>query len=838
MGQVPAISSFSPASGSVGTAVTIFGTNFNPVATNNVVWFGSVRANVNTAATNRLTVAMPDGAIYAPLTVANNGLIAAANNSFDPSYTGSGSFSTLSLLTQVSLATGTSPIDVKIADMDGDGKPDLIVGNWGDSTISIYRNISTNGTLVAGSFADPVVFDTGDQPYHIAVADIDGDGKPDIITPNSSDGTITIFRNLGTPGSFTTNSLAAGVDFTTGGAPFQIAVGDLNGDGKPEIVVADSSGPNFFLFGNTITNGLIDTNSFAAPVAIAAGTTGNASVVSVAIGDLDGDGVPDLAVAVDNQNIVTIFRNSTAPGSTNFTFDPKVDFTTGNHPFGGVCLGDLDGDGKLDVVTANYTGSSLSVLHNISNTPGAWTTNSLSAKFDLAIGGLGQTFIMADMDGDGKPDLVSVSQNSTAEVFRNIGTNGVLVAGSFAAKVNFAAQSGSAGVAVGDLDGDGRADMVVANTSVNQLSLYRNNNSPAPVISFQPQNQSVLVGANPAFTVTVVSPVSVTYHWYFSNLSGAISGATSASLTLTNVQASQSGSYFVVVSNIYGSVTSTNAILTVHVPPFITLQPKSQTNNAGDTVIFTTSSGGDVPLGYQWQFGGANISGATASALTLTGVQATNAGSYQVVATNLYGLATSSNAVLTVYFAPSIITQPGNQTTTIGGSATFTAGAAGNPLNYQWYFSPATVLAGATNATLSLTGVRTNQAGGYFVVASNALGTATSANGILTVNNCLSDDPSLISWWRAENTPLDDLNRNNGALGGDATYRVGQVGQAFSFDGSGDVINVGGGSTLQLQNFTIEGWVKRDSLTQASTTSGGGIFFGWGTGGVRFWITG
>ena len=136
------------------------------------------------------------------------------------------------------------------------------------------------------------------------------------------------------------------------------------------------------------------------------------------------------------------------------------------------------------------------------------------------------------------------------------------------------------------------------------------------------------------------------YQWIFNNTN--LIGATNAILSLTSVQTNDAGAYAVVVTNIAGSVTSSNATLTVNVPASITTQPVSQTVIAGQNVSFTVVPSGTAPFGYQWTFNNTNLDGATNAALSLTSVSTNNAGIYAVVVTNVAGLVVSSNATLTV----------------------------------------------------------------------------------------------------------------------------------------------------------------------------------------------
>jgi len=247
----------------------------------------------------------------------------------------------------------------------------------------------------------------------------------------------------------------------------------------------------------------------------------------------------------------------------------------------------------------------------------------------------------------------------------------------------------------------------------------------------QPQPQTVIQGSNATFSVTATGDPTLTYQWLFNG--AVIAGATNNPLTLAGVLTNQAGNYSVVVSNPYGAITSSNALLTVRVPPFIIAQPASQTVVAGLTVSFTVLAGGDPTLAYQWRLNGNAIAGATGTSLSLTNVQTSQAGDYSVVVTNPYGTATSSNATLVVKTAPFVATQPQSLTVLKGTNAAFSVTAGGDgPFTYQWRFG-GTNLAGATNNPLTLTAVQTNQAGLYSVVITSDYGTITSSNATLTV---------------------------------------------------------------------------------------------------------
>ena len=167
-----------------------------------------------------------------------------------------------------------------------------------------------------------------------------------------------------------------------------------------------------------------------------------------------------------------------------------------------------------------------------------------------------------------------------------------------------------------------------------------------PSITGVPQDQTVNQGGSATFTVSATSSPAPTYQWRFNGTN--ISGATDSSYTKLNAQPADAGPYSVMVSNVAGFTNSPSANLTVNVPPSITAQPTNVSVRVGNNATFTVSATGTPPPGYQWQFNGSDISGATASSYTRLNAQTNDAGNYSVIVSNVAGPITSSNAVLTV----------------------------------------------------------------------------------------------------------------------------------------------------------------------------------------------
>ncbi len=200
-------------------------------------------------------------------------------------------------------------------------------------------------------------FTTGTNPMSVAIDDFNGDGKPDLAFTNQGSLSVSVLLNTTAPGAATPSFLSR-VDFTTGTAPISVAVDDLNGDGKPDLAVANVAPGTVSVLLNTTAPGPATAfPTFRSRVDFETGT----SPVSVAIDDLNGDGTPDLAIANIGSNTVSVLLNSAAPGAATPTFQGRVDFTTATAPHG-VATGDLNGDSKPDLALANFSSNSVSIL--------------------------------------------------------------------------------------------------------------------------------------------------------------------------------------------------------------------------------------------------------------------------------------------------------------------------------------------------------------------------------------------------------------------------------------------------------------------------------------------
>ena len=260
----------------------------------------------------------------------------------------------------------------------------------------------------------------------------------------------------------------------------------------------------------------------------------------------------------------------------------------------------------------------------------------------------------------------------------------------------------------------------------------------APAITTQPAAQTVTAGQTASFSVTATGTAPLSYQWKKNGTN--ISGATTSSYTTpATTSADNAAVYTVTVSNSAGSVSSSNATLTVNVGPAISIQPASQTVTEGQTVSFGVVATGTAPLTYQWSKNGINISGATSSMYTTPATVVADSGAvFTVLVSNSVSSVTSSSATLTVNpatYAPAITTQPVAQTVTAGQTATFSVTATGTaPLSYQWTKN-GTNISGATASSYTTPATVDADSNAVFtVVISNSVGTVTSSSAMLTVN--------------------------------------------------------------------------------------------------------
>lgn len=378
--------------------------------------------------------------------------------------------------------TGSGPASVAIGDLNGDARPDLVVANQSSNTVSV---LLAGGA--PGAFLPKVDHPTGAQPASVAIGDLNGDGRPDLAVANHGIGANTVsvlLANPGLPGSF-----LAKTDHTTAAGPTGVAIGDLDEDGRPDLAVACADADAVsVLRGDPGSPG-----AFLAKTDLPAGNGAR----SVAIGDLDGDDNLDLAVANGESDKVSVLLATHAvPG----TFLPKTDHLAGPEPYS-VAIGDLDGDGRPDLAVANPPADTASVLLADPGTPGGFLPKSAQTTGDVPF-----AVAIGDLDLDGRPDLATA--NAAANSVSVLSADPADPDG-FAAKADRVVGTFPSAVAAGDLDGDAKPDLAVTLAGAAAVTVLRNA-TPSPATAVPSPAAltfgSVAVGsASPATRVTITN---------------------------------------------------------------------------------------------------------------------------------------------------------------------------------------------------------------------------------------------------------------------------------------------------------------------------------------------
>ena len=299
-----------------------------------------------------------------------------------------------------------------MADLNNDGRLDLAVSNGLSNSISVLLNTTTVGSSTV-SFGPRQDFAVGARPRSVVATDLNGDGRQDLIIANIDSDTVSVFFNLTSPGAAAV-SLVVRQDIVVADGPTALAVADFNGDGRPDLAVANANTNTASVLLNT-TNLGTTIASFAARQDLTVGP-GPRGIVAA---DVNADGRPDLVVSNSNSetgSTVSTLLNNTAAGAAAPAFAAKQDSTVGTGPIA-VATGDVNGDGRLDFVVAIFGSNNLSVMLN-QTSPGSATASYLISS---VAAGVNPIYVaVGDVNGDGREDITSANAGSdTASVFIN-----------------------------------------------------------------------------------------------------------------------------------------------------------------------------------------------------------------------------------------------------------------------------------------------------------------------------------------------------------------------------------------------------------------------------------
>ncbi len=360
-------------------------------------------------------------------------------------------------------------------DFNDDGKLDLVVANGNGFGAPLGTNVSILIGKGDGTFQAPVNYDTGAQPFSVTTADVNGDGKIDLIMATDAN-TAAVLIGKG-DGTFGRSS-----DYTAGAVPMSVATGDFNADGKLDVVSANRGDNTVSVF---LGKG---DGTFQTAASYAAGPVPRA----VAVADLNGDGKEDLVVA--DPSCAYIFPPcpttgfvSVLMGNGDGTFQLPVSYAVNGYPVS-VAAGDFNGDGKMDVAVAN------------GNVPGTVSVllgkgdGTFAPPVDFATAQNPQAVVLGDFNGDGYEDLAVASGGFSGVVSVLLGRGD----GTFLSHTDYPAQQDPISIAVGDFNKDGKVDLAVVNNSGAISILLGNGNGTF-------QNQTVYHSNTPSLSALAVS---------------------------------------------------------------------------------------------------------------------------------------------------------------------------------------------------------------------------------------------------------------------------------------------------------------------------------------------
>lgn len=459
----------------------------------------------------------------------------------------------------------SNPLGINSADFNGDGNLDIAVTNTSFTGIGAARAISILRGNSNGTFTAPTGIPTNNIAQSIVAADFNGDGKPDMATVSTTDNTLSVYINSTT--SPTNISFAGVVQYAagTGGGNRDLVAADFNGDNRPDIAVANTTGGNTLVF----INNPASPGTFLAPVAYATGTYPQ----SITYGDVDGDGKTDLVVGNTNSFTVSVLK-----GTGTGAFQPSVNYPVGDRVVS-VQLANLTADARPEIIALKsplYPSSLLAVL-----------TNSGTGTFGAAVNynaqyGTEARIVTADFNLDGKADLVTADGFSSVTAYQGNGSGGFISPQSFA----LGGTGDAYKIIVGDFNKDGRPDIATARRGGTTVTILLNT-SPVPA-------QTITTGTLSATGYCAGSAVVVPY-----TTTGTFNAGNVFRVQLSDA----SGSF--VSPTLLSTLTSTASSITAGIPAGVTnsslyrfrvIATNPAVNGAPNSANITISSSPVAPI--------------------------------------------------------------------------------------------------------------------------------------------------------------------------------------------------------------------------------------------------
>lgn len=660
--------------------VSIKGSGFGTVPAQLQVWFGGAQGSIVTASDQLIEVKMPAGAtldqVY--VTRTSNGLSAHSKPFMLYSFGGNSSIAASNFAAQVDFQGQSGLYDLCLCDLNTDGKVDVATANDNDNSIAFFQNGSTVGTFTFPKLATSIAA----RSLHATCGDLNGDGRPDLIISEGGEGpNLYVLRNNG---AYTFTLLTVTL---TGKKPKRAEIGDLDNDGKPEIVVTDQKSGTLIILKNQSTLAAI---SFAAPQFIT--VPGAATADGVDVGDLDGDKLPDVALSqfLTTSSNVFVLKNTSTPGSISFA--APLTLNIGNTVVA-VKFGDLDGDRKTDIAVTQLLGSCISVfLNQSSSTALQFSTPTVIPTEERPWG-----IDLGDLDGDGKVDVVTASiTKKSLTLLNNQSSPGTLTFVRTILPTTFINRH----VKIGDLDTDGKPDIAFTSIDDNnsspvvpasKVSVIRNRTCLKPVIS--PEGPLTICSGFPLQLQSSESG-GATYEWRRDGT--VVLSGTNPSLSVT-----LAGSYTVTVIAEGGTCSVLSDAVVVTVAAGALTGTAVPTNNGpvcvGDNLQLSVNDVGGTE--YRWS-GPDNFSATGLSPAPITSFSIEKSGRYELEVYVSGCLAQEASTVVDLVAIPtfSVSASAGNLFCN-GSTKTLSLSPVSAGFTYKWFENTLGELVGETSAT-------------------------------------------------------------------------------------------------------------------------------------------
>ncbi|HAA15553.1 MAG TPA: hypothetical protein DCE41_29150 [Cytophagales bacterium] len=517
-GQRPIISYIDKTTGSINEILTISGAGFSDDAEELAVYFGGAQAEIVFASPFLIEAKIPNNATWGPIQVVNleSGQSGISTQPFTLSF-GGDDFDPTFINSAVNFRSFSAIYDLCTCDFNSDGKLDVASSHQVSINIDVLIN---QGTLENIDF-ERQPLEAGATTTNITCGDLNNDGKPDIVAGRNGEPELFVFLNETPEGSFDVSFAPRILLSTSGQTPRRPLIKDLNQDGQPEIILTNETN-EIDIFQNLSSDGNFDIaetpSTLRTPIGPKAG---------LSIADFNQDGFPEIVVAGFVDDNIFIFNNISNPQSIRFA---PVQVITVPGKFSNVMAIDLDEDDYIDLAVTEVGDGELLVLRN---TGASEEDHEFESPLAINLSTFPWGISAADMNGDGQVDLsvATLDPNQRIHVLTNFSEEGTITLENDIIRANGLSRN----LKQGDINGDGKPDLIVASLSTGNISILQNENCLVPDLA---PSETITICEGLDFKISATESPGTIFRW-------ALEGSTIQEDTLPSVQVDTEGEYTV-----------------------------------------------------------------------------------------------------------------------------------------------------------------------------------------------------------------------------------------------------------------------------------------------------